>query len=57
MGVQFKMGTLVSYVKAYIQEQYGHPMGKMVREVSCLVLLVGDGADQLSVCAEISLKK
>lgn len=25
----FKMGTLVSYIKAYIQQEYGHPMAKL----------------------------
>ncbi|GMH40129.1 hypothetical protein BSKO_08033 [Bryopsis sp. KO-2023] len=26
----FKMGTLVSYVKAYVNNEFGHPMAKMV---------------------------
>ena len=33
MCVQFKMGTLVSYLKAYVQENYGYCMKNQVGEL------------------------
>lgn len=42
----FKMGTMVSYVKAYIQNKYGYPMAKMTLRLSDGSVMI----DPLSLC-------